>query len=102
MTNLVINDNRFVRSFLNIEGVDGGEFSGNRIDDPLNYIAVVGQTPHQEQALFLRDCSSVDVDTNFLNDPGPYTTSDAITGSPVLGIDADCSAITLDGVPVGP
>jgi hypothetical protein len=97
---LVITGNRFVRTggpALRLVGIKDSRIENNHLESPVR--ATVIARPGDEierQAILLRDSTAVTVKGNTLSDAGPYTQPDAISQSPLLGLNGTTD-ITLEG-----
>jgi len=102
MTNLTITGNTIFGpgdAGINLYAVGGLYIAGNNLVNPVSATALAdpGQSLVQ-QAIYLSDCAYGSVLTNNLGDPGGFTTPGSLTGSRILGLDAQCQNITnLDG-----
>ena len=101
---IAITANTFIRpgeSAVALRGVTGGVISSNRIERPIEFTALARpDEPRRRQAIALSRCADIRVETNSLSDPENLTAPDVVTGSRLLGLDADCGRIVLDGRPV--
>lgn len=97
---LAISGNTFIRSggsAINVVGIKKSLIENNRIESPVR--ATVIAKPKDEpdrQAILLRHSSAVKINGNTLHDSEGYTQADAISQSPLLGLDAT-KDISLNG-----
>jgi hypothetical protein len=106
MSGIVITGNTLLRpasAAIGLSNVTGGLISGNHLIGPFAYTAIARPGEARvRQAVYLSQCAGIRVEGNRLTDPGHYAASDTVTGSPLLGLGAECGGILLDGRAVGP
>ncbi len=97
---LIITGNTFTRSggpAMNLIGIKDSRIENNRIESPIRATALSRPNDeHDQQAIMLRQSSAVVLKANTLNDPETHTKPDAISQSPLLGLDGTQN-VTLDG-----
>ena len=103
ITNLTISGNVIAQpgeAGINLFAVDALTIAGNTIVDPIRATALAqpGQS-HLQQAIYLSNCVDGFVLTNKVSDPGRFTSASSLTGSRILGLDAQCQNLTnVDGI----
>ncbi len=102
ISNLTITGNTITRpgeAAIDLLGVGGLTIARNNLVDPIRATALArpGQS-HLRQAIYLSNCANGLVQTNNVSDLGHFTVPSPLTGSSILGTDAQCQNITnLDG-----
>ena len=104
LSNIVITGNSFTRpgeAAIVLSGVQGGTIARNHFVQPITATALAKPNePRHRQSVWLTGCANLRVFENTLSDPGNYAAPDLTTGSLLLGCDALCKGITLEGRPL--